>query len=387
MKIKSIFLSFIALLHCSSQLPLAQVQEKNTRSKTFIDKKGYLQKPHGLFSVAVMMEDLPNEKVWDAPGVDGLLLKFGWRQFHPQQNEWDWTLLDKMLDKAVEKNKQISLGVAAGKFTPSWVYEKGASKLHVDAVHAQGRGECFSFDFPAPWDEVFLKSWESFLQALAKHIRTNTLWAQKIALIKLTGINMDTVETRQPMQTLQSLKTNSKGCPVTDTNAMWSQSGYRPSKVISAWQRILLAFKESFPDNSLSFSIIVGNQDFPSINEEGDMGKPQNLTETLLVQSHRILGSQLIVQHNSLDEESGTPPLLLKARDEMHIPIGLQVDYKVFGKFSCKKNCDGNALTRTIQKSIENKSLFLEIFERSVLAYPQAMKKGQSDYGVFHFER
>ena len=84
------------------------------------------------------------------------MVRSHWDKIEPVEGKCDWQHFDEALRLAVRHHKQIGLSVAAGVFTPSWVYSKGAKALHfMEPFNGKLRPNVM----PAPWDPVFLKAW------------------------------------------------------------------------------------------------------------------------------------------------------------------------------------------------------------------------------------
>jgi len=239
----------------------------------------------------------------NTPGVDGVSVVIGWTAIEPAMGQYQWTLLDQWIGKAVALGKKIDLVVMAGNTTPSWLFQSapdgaGAKPLNFTfSTHAGATGTCDPETIAAPWDSAFLSQWDSMLAALAGHLKSAGTYSA-VTLVRLTGINRGSEEMRLPAETAQS---TGLAC-VTDAIATWRQAGYRPSLLTQGWNAILGSFQKSFADKSFSVSLIPTNAAFPPIADDGSLitGMRPDLTQMLLASASQKFPAHLVVQFDFL---------------------------------------------------------------------------------------
>ena len=98
-----------------------------------------------------------NKEAWSNRNIDGMRARLPWSVVEPNKGSFDWRDLDHMLSLARRHNKVIGFSVAAGIYTPRWVYGDGASRYDL----SDGSGT-----MPLPWDQVFLNDWLAFIRRL-----------------------------------------------------------------------------------------------------------------------------------------------------------------------------------------------------------------------------
>jgi len=236
------------------------------------------------------------------PGVDGVAVEIGWDAIEPSMGQYDWTLLDQWVSRAMALGLKIDLVVPAGSSTPAWLFQKspsgaGATGLQFTvSPHAGETGMCDADTIAAPWDPIFLAQWDAMLSALAAHLKAANEYGS-ITLLRLTGINRTSEELRLPAETAAS---TGLAC-VTNALATWMQAGYRPSLLLQGWNAIVTSFNKHFPDKSFAVSIIANNA-FPGINENGTLitGPIGDENEPLLQSASQMLPGRLVVQVNFL---------------------------------------------------------------------------------------
>jgi hypothetical protein len=235
-------------------------------------------------------------------GVDGIVLVISWSSLEPAMGQYQWTTLDLWTHRALTLGKKLDLTITAGTDTPPWLFQPapsgaGASALNFTiSPHGGATGVCDSETIAAPWDTAFLNRWDLLLAAVAAHLKVDGTYTA-VTLLRLTGVNRTTDEFRLPAETPQS---TGLAC-VSDAVTIWQQAGFRPSRLLQAWDQITNSFIKSFPDKSFSVAIIPQNA-FPAIGEDGAIikGTPPDQNQALLSQASHKLPARLVVQFNFL---------------------------------------------------------------------------------------
>lgn len=236
------------------------------------------------------------------PGVDGIVLVIGWKAIEPSMGQYQWSTLDQWIHQAIALQKKIDLTIIAGADTPPWLFQPppagaGATPLAFTiSPHSGATGVCDSETIAPPWDPVFLDRWDALMAAVSTHLKVSGTYGA-IRLLRITGINRTTDELRLPAETPKS---TGLSC-VSDAVAIWQQAGFRPSLLLSAWDRITASFQRSFPDKAFSVAIIPQNA-FPPIAEDGSVIKPPvpDANQPLLLLASQRFPGRLVVQFNFL---------------------------------------------------------------------------------------
>gem|GEM_PF-2034615 len=100
------------------------------------------------------LSDIPG---WTNPNVDGIRLREGWNVIEPQEGNYNWTTIDQAMSLGNQYGKKVGVSIAAGIFTPQWVYDSGATKY--DLVDGSGTA------MPLPWETRFQNKWLEFVSA------------------------------------------------------------------------------------------------------------------------------------------------------------------------------------------------------------------------------
>jgi hypothetical protein len=119
------------------------------------------QKPHPAGIVRLLSDNFSrpeNLPAWNNANVDGMRIRPGWNEVQLGESTYDWSQIDQLLGLGAQHGKFIGMSVAAGVFTPGWVYDSGVTKYALQ----DGTGN----SMPLPWDNAFLTKWLAFVRAL-----------------------------------------------------------------------------------------------------------------------------------------------------------------------------------------------------------------------------
>ena len=239
-------------------------------------------------------------------GVDGLVLVIGWKDLETARGQFDWSTVDLWMGRATAAGKKVEMSVRAD-LGPAWLFvapPTGAGATPLNFVYAAQAGAktCKPLTIPAPWDPAFLNEWDLMLDSLSAHLKATGTYGN-VPLLRLTGIDRNSDELHLPSQTPAS--TNSP-C-VSDAVSTWLGAGYRPSRLVQAWDAITSSFKKYFPDKTFSVAIIASTNPFPPIAEDGSvignvstsvLDSTQNLP--LVTLAAQKFPGHLVIQNNSL---------------------------------------------------------------------------------------
>jgi hypothetical protein len=292
----------------------------------------------------------------NTPGVDGITLVENWSAIEPAKGVYEWDqaspnpdLFDQWLNAIVAAGKKINLAIRAGADEPSWLFDPvsqggaGATPYVFKSSPHQGqsRPACQRVTIAAPWDPIFLSEWDAMLGAVAQHLKDFGGY-DAVKLVRLTGVNRTTDEFRLPEEILDE----SQGAPC-NTNSIdtWLQAGYRPSRLLHAWDAITTSFQTSFPDKTFNVAIIPidtgqGQYPFPEIDESGcvfsppvpanpptysclntgTIGQQDNqlnkvLFDLLSITSQKF-PSRLVIDFENLETNRGASPAVVQAAEE-----------------------------------------------------------------------
>lgn len=331
------------------------------------------------------------------PGVDGIVLVISWSSIEPAMGQYQWATLDQWTHRAVALGKKIDLTITAGIDTPSWLFQPapsgaGASPLTFTiSPHGGATGVCDTETIAAPWDPAFLNRWDLLLAAVTAHLKADGTYSA-VTLLRLTGVNRTTDEFRLPAETPQS---TGLAC-VSDAVAIWQQAGFRPSRLLQAWDQITNSFVKSFPDKSFSVAIIPQNA-FPPIGEDGAVikGTPPDQNQALLAEASHKLPARLVVQFNFLMPGETASSAVTQAAQTLGTFAAFQTN-NYFGSTGQGAGCsepvtnptpctDATFLTMLetgifpLGASNSLRAQYIEIFPANANAFPSAVFQAHDD--------
>jgi len=163
--------------------------------------------PHGIFALLPAFNSDRRVNlagpVWSNPIVRGVRVRTVWRNVQPNENSIDWSYLDEAVDLAARNKKFLGLSVAAGIFTPDWVYREGSERF--DFTLTGPFRPTRKMTMPEPWDDQFLKTWGRMIRAIGKRYDGNA----NVGYVVMGGLGFSIesfyVKTPQDIAKLQSL--------------------------------------------------------------------------------------------------------------------------------------------------------------------------------------
>ena len=334
------------------------------------------------------------------PGVDGMLLVGLWSTIEPSMGQYQWNALDQWIAFAMANGKDVTLVIRAGDGIPSWLFQAapsgaGATPLNFTISPHEGKTNiCVSETLPAPWDPAFLHRWDTLLSAIAAHLKSNGTY-NAVTTLRLTGINRTSDELRLPAETAQST-----GLPcVSDSLATWQAAGYRPSKLVAAWDAITTSFQKAFPDKFFSVAIITNPPQlaFPTIDENGALmtGTIPDQNAQLLPLAAQKLAGRLVVQFNFLLPGTPANPFVVAAAQNLGTMAAFQTNnfYSLTnqgaacgGSPDAPTPCTEALYLQMLQTGIDPlgpsnplRAQYLELWSANVNAFPNAVYQSHLD--------
>ena len=330
----------------------------------------------------------------NVPGVDGLVLVFGWDGLEPSMGQYQWNTLDQWVSTAVPSGKKVELSIRADYHTPSWLFQPapgggGAKALNFSFTRKPEDTTCLSETLAAPWDSAFLTQWDAMLAAVSAHLKSTGTY-NSVTLLRLTGINKDSDELHLPSQT-------SGAACVTNAVNIWQQAGYRPSLLLQGWDGITNSFKNNFPDKSFSVANIAGSPPFPGIAENGSMlkGTSQDQNLPLLTLASKKFPGHLVIQNNSLYPDVPAQSETVQAVQSLGTMIAFQTNEDIRGQgASCGVPTGGDRTTPCtsatflnelqtgiypLGKSNSLRAQYIEVFALNVNALPDAIQQAHNE--------
>lgn len=145
------------------------VEENNKTTTTFNSNDEILLNPGKGF----VLRELSNKDYDELTSV--LYYRFRWCDIEPEEGAFEWSVIDKKIEDAIERNKKIAFGVVNAStssstikyITPEWVFRSGAE--YYEYTNSDGNIQVI----PNWTDEIYLEKLNSFIKALAERYDGN----------------------------------------------------------------------------------------------------------------------------------------------------------------------------------------------------------------------
>jgi hypothetical protein len=141
--------------------------------------------------------------VWSNPVVNGVTVRTVWKNVEPDSGRMDRSYFDQAIALAARNGKRVGLSVAAGIFTPDWVYASGAERFNFTLMGPWIPTRALTM--PEPWDPAFQKVWGEAIHEMGRRYDGNP--AVGYVMIGGLGFSIESVYVKTPadIAKLQSL--------------------------------------------------------------------------------------------------------------------------------------------------------------------------------------
>lgn len=323
-------------------------------------------------------------------GVDGIALRYVWNALEPAPGHFDWGALDSQMRASIAGGKQVSIGIVTGAFTPDWVYARGvASGRFVIGPHGGRNGNCRDLRLPTPWSPAYEAAFADLMRSLAQHLHSQPRFYDATRIVKLSPIVDSTLETR--MAATPGHGAEDGGCAESDAIATWLALGYRPSKILAAWQTMIAAVGQAFPDKLIAMAILQASG-FPPIDEQGKIDgrsdeSATGLSRALIESALRQFPRRFAVQWNALQGPAKLSQTVLWAGRHGAV-IGWQTnEHRGVQGAACpsaadrKAPCSEVAYEDMLKYGIANGAQYLEIWYPDAIRFPAAVARASRALG------
>lgn len=146
-------------------------------------------------------------------------LRPAWAEIQSDSATYNWSSIDAILDLAAQHGKTVGLSVAAGVYSPQWVYDAGAIKYQLK--------DSSRLSMTIPWDTAFQNNWLPFISALGARYDADP----DLGYVVISGLG-------QNVETYLSQTAND--------DAALNALGGTPAWIAAA-QQIIAAYADAFP--------------------------------------------------------------------------------------------------------------------------------------------
>lgn len=317
---------------------------------------------------------LPDE-VFGREGPSGVYVRLVWNVVAPRPGTYDFRLLDREVERALEGGKRLSLSVIAGGYAPAWLADRGVRMLPFDVGRGGAQRACLPVRIGVPWDAGYQAAFLELWGAIAAHLARRPGAMEAVRIVKLTGVNRLTEELRLPADTGR----REDVCGRRDETAQWLEAGFRPSLVVGAWARMAEGIARLFPSAQAALDILERN-DFPPVDERGATVEDSPIKARIIAEGERRFGRRFAVQWNGLTAAGPLAPTVLEAARRGTV-IGWQSNaFRGLEGAGCNdarraqaQACDAEGFSAILRRGLETRARYLEIWAPDALRFPRAV--------------
>ncbi|MCA9490421.1 MAG: beta-galactosidase [Myxococcales bacterium] len=328
------------------------------------------------------------DATWASDENVGAFLRLRWNWIQPEaEGRYDWTILDREVEKAVANGKLYSVGVKAGFHgTPAWIFDAGVDRLVFrDYGTHPGSGDCKCGAFMAlgnPTQRRYQELYDEMLDELARHLASNAAWYRSLAYVKPSGANLYTVEARLPKRCdcagvcteRCAVPKDWKDAPNVDASGricntrVWAEAGYTPEGLYAFYERQLEHLARNFPEKDFAYLLIhdgfprvQGRDDYLGCGERkkrsGDLPDPVEQTREILRRGWRTHGERFTIMHAALKAGKPINRLLRTERQPTQF-IAEQASNDAHQR---------SQLRAVVQQGLDDGANFIELYEEPTL--------------------
>jgi hypothetical protein len=203
------------------------------------------------------------DATWQDPAAAGVFIRLLWKDIQTKpgtdDSSFNFTNLDRELNKAVKNGKVYSLGIKAGDDgTPTWLFTNGVTALDLQDTQDDGTGCGNRMTLGSPTEAAYQNRYFDLLRKVASHIKSRADWYRALAYIKPSGANLFSHENRLP-------KRCTAGCVCNPQ--IFAQHGYTPTGLYAFYQAQTSLLSSEFPGKTMNYALI--QEGFPRVGNTG----------------------------------------------------------------------------------------------------------------------
>ena len=314
------------------------------------------------------------DRVFSNPGVDGVYLRYYWRDLEPSPGKFRWQDLDYDLARTLAAGEKFSIGIHTGGYSPSWLYAKGTGIRSIAWSEMHGRGtSCTDYTGPVPYDAPYADRYVELLRAVKKHLVGARAY-DLLAMVKVTPFNDFTEELHLPSTPYKP------GSCESDAQSAWLALGYRPSLVLTAFKNIYRPMANIFPTAVFSFNIIPFDS-FPGISEDGQKVKRTNdMAKAIIGYALQKTPGRVTVEGTALSNVQSTPQLVQWAVDQGAIQGWQSNEHQLLHRAGCPDRlCDSIGYAQLVQNGISSGAPYIEVWPRDARRFSTTLVENPID--------
>lgn len=160
-----------------------------------------------------------------------------WENVEATEGNYDWSELYRVVDTAAAAGLKATIVLAAGPWTPEWVFNAGATGIPFNFEKKFGNSQGL-VTAPHPWNQVFLDKWTQTIHAFGDEF-------DRIPEVELVHIGSASKNGMEMQLAPDSLL----------IGTTWAQEGYRDDLYYEHYRQILEAYSVAFPNTFLDCDV------------------------------------------------------------------------------------------------------------------------------------
>jgi hypothetical protein len=289
--------------------------------------------PHGIYALLPSFNsDRPvdlSRPVWSNPLIRGVTVRTVWKNVQAGADRMDWSYFDNAAAAAASHGKSVGLSLAAGIFTPDWVYRAGAARF--DFTLTGPWIPTRPMTMPEPWDAPFLTQWGAVVRAMGRRYDGNP--AVSYVMIGGLGFSIESVYAKSPE----------------DIAKFQSLGG--PARWLDGAKRIVDLYAAAFPSTPFIYAMA------PPV--KGDFGPTRALVEYGVAKYPGRFG----IMHDGLNATAapGFYPDHAVTTYSAKIPAGFQMVWSAAGDEGAQRV--KGTLSQALARAADFNAQFVEVYE------------------------
>jgi len=266
-----------------------------------------------------------------------------------------------------KNGKWVELVLIPGFATPAWALQ-GAQTATFSVIYGPGKGE--NLLLPLPWDPTYLQRWFEFLKAVSARYGNRPSFL-KIAADGPTSVTAEMSLPNAPADL-----------------CTWVGLGYSSERLVGAWKQVFAQYRQIFPRQYFSLALYPPLPIVSSTRcENGAAGgvdhrESARVTALIAAAGADNYPKKFVLQENGMTAAKDNTGQLwgLRRRKKLRrkVVIGYQTGHIGHAASRDMGDADGaTALQKSLQRGLDAKAQFLEVWEPDVLSSGRAKRVGR----------
>jgi hypothetical protein len=308
--------------------------------------------------------------------ISAVHLRYGWMQLNPAKGDYNFDDLGAVLDIIHAAGKKATLVVMAGKYTPPWIFDKGAAHLQMQFRHVDAYSQ---HEVPVPWDPVFVAAHGEMIAALSDFLRQTPARYETLALVKNGALTSHSGETRL-MPHMAFMKRAEKHDEAKEDAVRkqlcteFAQAGYSEEKILDTARAVNAQIAQAFPDQYLGLAFVAGSKRFPTVKAgKCTYPKKNDTLNTIIKDMVATYGPRAIPDSTVLTAKIGNPRILDWVKSQGG-QIGFQLNAQETGCRKAAAPCSEKAVVDALGAGLAAGAVYIEVHDGNIHLHRDILK-------------